>query len=167
MSRGNASRPCQPAIPRAPRTVSSSGQPRAASSGAGLVSLATGGWSGSRPWTSCRTRRNALPGSVLASHRTVLAPGEPRKHMQKSLALTCRDPRFVPQVPCCACLESIDAWRVSRGPVRGRQLPTVRPSTRSHPGTHSLRLPQPASSVLTAATISGVSAQQKSTLYDG
>ena len=77
MSRGNASRPCQTAIPRAPRTVSSSGEPRAMSSGAESVSLATGGRSGSRPWTSCRTWWNAPPGSVLASHRTVLAPGKP------------------------------------------------------------------------------------------
>ena len=106
-------------------------------------------------------------GSVLASGHVVLAPGEPLNHMQKSLPLTCKGPRFVPQVPCRACLENIDVWRVSRGPVRGRQLPTVGPSTRSHPGTHSLRLPQPLLGVLTAAMISGVSAQQKSTLYDG
>lgn len=55
-----------------------------------------------------------MPAGICACQPShgVSARGAPR--MQKSLALTCRGPRFVPQVPCCACLESIDAWRVPR-----------------------------------------------------
>ena len=86
---GNASRPCQPAILRAPRTVSSSGQPGAASTGAGLVSAEDSPQGdGVAAVRGHRAGRGGMPAGICACQRScgVGARGTPQPHAEEPAA---------------------------------------------------------------------------------